>query len=590
MKRSATLLALAALLAWAGSAAAATHHPRHPSPGRSRAHGAPGTAAKAPADSVQQIWMTARDLATGGQHDSALVVLGEGLRQHPGSTDLLWLEAAVYGWSGNHREAVARYERLLADHPELARDVRMDLATERLWADDPLGAIRDLDLRIAEEPTDRDARSMRALALSHAGRLKESLAAYSQLVSEDPSDLDAALERARVLGWMGRHREAVAAYRDVLARDPSRDAARFGIAQNENWAGHHRAAVAIYDSLRAVPQADPEAEKGLAFAHYWSGHPARAQQALDRYLALKPTDLEALDLADKIARERKAGFTARYGRADDTDELRVESRTLDVRLPLPGETSLLLSWRRLGVHDPGGSFDPFVVGAGLERTWGDLWIARGHVDYYKRNDATDGLGLGEAAVTWKPADPVRLDAGVAKQVVETRLSVERGITMRTLVGGVDWNINDGVMLHAEGHARDYSDDNHATQLAAAARARVHAERTLRAFVTGNVEQLRTDKDLDDGYYDPRRYTEGGPGAALEWEPKRGWSIGAEGQTGWQQEQGAETKPFYNYQASVEFVLGRFVVLQLEGGRSNSNLTVANGYAQRRWGISLARSF
>jgi len=155
---------------------------------------------------------------------------------------------------------------------------------------------------------------------------------------------------------------------------------------------------------------------------------------------------------------------------------------------------------------------------------------------------------------------------------------------------VDWNTNDSVMLHAEGQARDYSDDHHATQLAAGARARVHAERTLRAFVTGNVEQLRTDKDLDDGYYDPRRYTEGGPGAALEWEPKRGWSIGAEGQTGWQQEQGAETKPFYNYQASAEFVLGRFVVLQLEGGRSNSNLTVANGYAQRRWGISLARSF
>ena len=109
-------------------------------------------------------------------------------------------------------------------------------------------------------------------------------------------------------------------------------------------------------------------------------------------------------------------------------------------------------------------------------------------------------------------------------------------------------------------------------------------------MTGKIEQLRTDKDLDDGYYDPRRYTEGGPGAALEWEPKRGWSFGAEGQTGWQQERGSDTKPFYNTQANAEFVLGRLIVLQLEGGRSNSNLTVANGYAQRRWGISLARSF
>src|SRR5439155_5921271 len=96
---------------------------------------------------------------------------------------------------------------------ELVREVRTDLATERLWAGDPQGALRDLDVRLVEEPADHEARVMRALALSHADRLRESLAAYDSLLAESPGDAGLELERARVLNWMGRNAEAVKAYR-----------------------------------------------------------------------------------------------------------------------------------------------------------------------------------------------------------------------------------------------------------------------------------------------------------------------------------------------------------------------------------------
>ena len=544
----------------------------------------------APVDSAQLAWTEARRLADQGRHERALEVLREALRAHPGSSDLMWLEAAVLGYVGNHKESVARYEQLLAAHPELARDVRMDLANARLDAGDARGALREYDLRIAEEPSDREARVRRALALSYADRLGESLAAYETLQSEDPGDIDLMMERARVLGWMGRHDEAITLYGSVLARDPNRSAAAYGIARNQNWAGHHRRASAIYDSLLASGQTDPEIDKGLAFALYGAGRPAAAYVALERYRLRVRLDSEANELADRIARERTAGFTAGYARADDSDLLRVESRTIDVRVPLAGEASLLLNWRRDSMHDPAGTVDPYQVGAGLERTWGNLWTARGYLYYWKRDPATNGIGLGEGTLTWRPTEPVRLDLGYAKETIGTRLAVERGIIARTWAMGIDGKLTERWMLHGGGRVRDLSDGNHATQLVAMIRYRLHAERRWRAHVTANVQQLRTDQDLDNGYYDPERYIEGGPGFELEWEPTRIWAFTAGGRTGWQQESGAETKPYSSLQASAEVTLWQFGLLRLEGARGNSNLNSATGYEQKRWAISFARSF
>ena len=546
--------------------------------------------APAPIDSARVAWTEARQLTDAGQHERALQVIGEALRAYPGNSDLLWLEAAIHGYMGNHVEAVAHYERLLAAHPELARDVRMDLANARLDAGDPAGAIRDYDLRIAEEPSDRDARVRRALALSYADRLRESLSAYEQLQSEDPADLDLMMERARVLGWMGRHDDAIALYGAVLAREPDRTGAAYGIARNQNWAGYHRRAAASYDSLRTAGQTDPELDKGLAFALYGSGRPAAAKVALERYRMRVPQDPEAEELADRIALERSAGFALGYARTDDSDLLRVESRTVDVRLPLPGEAALLLNWRRDSMRDPLGTFDPYQFGAGLERTWGNLWTARGYLYYWKRDAEANGIGLGEGTLTWRPTEPVRLDLGYAKETIATRLAVERGIIARTWAAGIDWSISERFMLHGGARLRDFSDGNHATQLEALARVRLHAERRWRAHFTANLQQLRSDQDLDNGYYDPERYIEGGPGLELEWEPTRIWAFTAGARTGWQQEQGADTEPYSNLDASVELTLGNVGLVRLEGARGNSNLSSASGYEQKRWAISFARSF
>ena len=494
------------------------------------------------------------------------------------------------GWAGRHRESVALYERLLADHPEMARATRGDLAAERLWADDPRGALRDFDLRIAEEPTDRDARRLRALALAYANRLRESLGAYDELLRENPVDDDLALGRARVLGWMGRHREAGEAYRALLERDPRDRGAQLGLAQNENWAGHHRRAAALFEALAEGDGADPEVYKGLAFAHYWAGQPDDARRALDVYLERVPADPEGLDLSRRLAGEGRPGVTLGVERSDDSDELRVRTTHMELRWPLAAQTTAVLGWRRDNVMDPGGTRDPLQIGGGIEKIWSAMWSGRGYVYYADLGDSSGTAGLGEAALTWRPVDATRFDLGFARELVMTRLALAKGISALTWVAGVDWNPADRLGLHADGRLRRFSDDNRAERFGLAARWRVYSDRRKNLHLTLAAEQLRTRLDLDDGYYDPPLYREWGPGAEAEWSPSETVSFGVRGQTGWQREKNAETKPFYNASANAEIDIARVVHLSIEGGRSNSNLQAESGFEQRRWSASLARSF
>jgi tetratricopeptide (TPR) repeat protein len=548
---------------------------------------APATTA---ADSVKAPWGEARHLADEGRHDSSLVVIRRALERHPDNVDLRWLEAGVTGWAGRHREAVTLYERLIADHPEVAGAVRTDLATERLAADDPKGALREIDLRLADDPADRDARRLRALALSHANRLRESLAAYDRLLREQPGDRDLTLERARVLGWMGRHREASAAYRGLLERDPADRSAQFGLAQNENWAGHHRRAAALFQAQATGEGADPEIYKGLAFAHDWAGEPDAARRALDAYLERVPTDREGLELSRRLAREEHPDLALGVGRSDDSDGLRVRTTHMELRWPLPSQTTAVLGWRRDNVQDPGGTRDPLSIGGGIEKIWSATWSTRGYAYYVDAGDSAGTAGLGEAAVTWRPADQTRFDFGLSRDLVMTRLSLAKGISAQTWVAGVDWDPVDRLGLHADARLRRFSDDNRAERFGLAARWRLCADRRANLHLTLAVEQLRTRFDLDHGYYDPALYREWGPGAEAEWNPSETVSLAAHGQTGWQRERGAETKPFYNVSASAGVEIARALRLSIEGGRSNSNLQSETGYERRWWAASIGRSF
>src|SRR5262245_46004399 len=183
------------VLAWGLGAAAAlaapatsTTTPPKPAakPAASKQVAAGKPAESTPAEKAEAAETEARQLADQGRYDDALDRIQAGLTEDPGNTGLLWLEAGVYGWADRHAESVRRYEKLIADHPEMAPKLRPDLATQRLWAGDTHGALRDVDQCLAEQPADRETHRLRSTVLSYMDRLLEALATYDSLLAADP--------------------------------------------------------------------------------------------------------------------------------------------------------------------------------------------------------------------------------------------------------------------------------------------------------------------------------------------------------------------------------------------------------------------
>jgi tetratricopeptide (TPR) repeat protein len=554
----------------------------------------PRAKSPAPANAAESetmaAWKKARSLADARQYDQALAVVREALQAHPDDVDLLWLEAGIYGESGRHHESVARYEKLVKDHPDLAPRVREDLATERLWADDPAGALRDFDLRIQEDPSDRDARRLRALALSHLDRLGESLAAYEKLVAEDPDDSEAELGRARVLAWMGRHAQSSAVYETYLKRHPDDLSARLALAQNVNWSGDHRRAAMMYQQMLNEGKTDPEITKGLAYAEYWEGRAEASRLALDRYLTERPEDPEGLSLARKLANDRSPSLTTGYERADDTDALRIGTTTVEYRHPLGDWTSLMARWRHDDAEDPGGERSPDQIAGGVQHRFSDLLTGAVWGGVLDHASGGKTLGVGEADLTLRPDDRWRIDAGWSREPVLTRLSLELGIMLNTFVAGFDWQASSRVTLHAAERLRYYSDDNRASLASASIHTAVQSSARLQLGLGAGIDYLTTDQNLDHGYYDPASYTEAGPTADATWHPRADVTIGVTGKIGQQHEQGAHAETFHSVSASVEVPLGSAASLVVEGGRSNSNLGSVSGYRRNRWAAYLTKRF
>lgn len=547
---------------------------------------APDTAAQ----TSEQAWTRARALADRQRYDDAGAVIRRALGRAPDDTDLLWLEAGVEGWAGRHREAVALYERLVERHPEMARDLRKDLAAERLAAGDVTGALRDLDLRLEEAPEDLDARALRAEALSQADRLAEAIAEYDRLLAASPDDPDLARARARDLGWMGRHREAIAAYGALLERNPRDEEARLGLAQNENWAGNHRVAARLFEAMLADGRSDPEIFKGLAYARYWSGRPDLARPVLNVYRAREPDDLEGRELDAMLEREWSTGALAGYERSDDTDALRVMTTTLEYRFA-PGERTMLSAlWRRDDLKDPGGFLHAVRGGGRVDQLWSDAWSGRAAALYLDPGRGRDADAIGEAALIHRPLDRLRIELGVAKDLVLTRTSLARNLRVRQAAAAVEWRAGDRLTLRAGERLQLYSDANRQSRFSAGARQVVRSSRRLEAALTFDVDYLRSHRDLDDGYYDPAWYVEFGPGAEFAWKPRDGWTLGLVARTGWQHEKGSSSDPRYDLTATVELPLGHRLGLGLEGERSSSNLSTASGFEQKRWAAYLSTRF
>lgn len=535
-------------------------------------------------------WHEARALADRGELDSALALLAPAIARDPNAFDLRWLEAGLTGEAGRPAEAVKLYERLASDFPDRAGDLRCDLGKERLRAGDAPGAVRDLRACVESHPDDGGSRRRLATALARADSLPQALAAYDALVKDDPKDVELALDRARVLGWMGRHSQAIAAYGAALEIQPGLTAAELGQARNENWLGRHRVATRRLEAIVARGGADAETWKTLAYARYWDDDPKGALAALAAHHALEPDDLEAQDLATRIARDRSPSFVLGHGRSHDSDELVVASPSLELAWPLATNTAFMAGWRQDFAKDPVGKNDAMQLSAGLRQRWN-----RALTMYARGTSLTWKVGPGErrggeAGVILRPVDHVRLEVVTAREPVLTRLALDEGISLLSWIAVADLQPWPRVTWHVDGRAGSYSDGNRSERSAASVDWHVLDRRRWDVNATLGVEQLNVHRDLDHGYYDPDFHREWGPGLEIEWHPSRPWSFRTTGRTGWQRGKGEPAEPFYSGSARARWQPVEGWSVALEGGAGDSNLQSAAGYRRSWVRFSLARGF
>ena len=359
---------------------------------------------------------------------------------------------------------------------------------------------------------------------------------------------------------------------------------------NENWQGLHRRAAARLESLAAEPRADPEALKALAFARYWSGDPERARRTLEDYLAIAPADHEALDLRRRIEGERRPSLTGDYTRSRDSDRLRVETTSMELRLPLLRRSTLEAGGQRDDVRDDGGRFRAVRLRAGVVTGWSAVWTTRAYVGWARPEDGAAATLVGELSLTWRPEDRLRVDAGVSREPVLTRLALASRISASTWVLGADWKATERLTVRAVARQRLYSDDNHAHPEALSAAYRAVSSHRGSVTATFGVEQLHTRRDLDHGYYDPPGYAEWGPGVEVGWTPREGLTVSGDARLWSQRERGGRSETSFNSSARAEWTVAHALAIALHGGRSNSNLATAAGYERRHWGLSVARGF
>lgn len=515
------------------------------------------TPAPAPTEAASDPWTAARRLADEGRYDDALSLLERALAERPNDRSLLWLQAGVKGWSGRHAESVTLYESLIARHPDVADDVALDLARQRLDAGDVDAALADVERALRRAPMDRDARRLRALALSYANRLDEAAEVYRGLLSQDPQDVEARLGLARVRNWQGRHREAADRFR----------------------------------ALQADGVEDPEVYRGLAYAEYWAGRGERARDPLRELLVRDARDPEAARLARDLSAERRPRVAFDFGQSQDTDDLEIRTGTAEYLQPV-GERDLLSAQVRTDqVEDPAGRYDITRAGAGHQRKWSDLLST--HLDVLPQVDGPLSGGdiwLFDSWVTLRPSDGLRFDAGVGRQPVLSRQALDLGLTMTSLGASADWDATDRWSVQAMHRRNFYADGNDTWQTGAGVRYRALLAAQWRAYLGAEFQHLASQLDVDNGYYAPSAYVELGPRVEIEWTPAYRWSLGTAFRYGMQDEAGSERDDYVAAAARLEAPLGDRFSMVAEASHSDSRLASAAGYARDAWSLGVRMGF
>jgi tetratricopeptide (TPR) repeat protein len=488
--------------------------------GEVRAQAAVPTAAAAQGAQVPTAELRSQARAAALKRDwtAALAGFDELVARHGDDVDLLIEAARVHGFADRNARAAALYRRALALAPARRADIAPSLAWQSLWGGAPAEARALFAALAAATSGAARVEMLDGLGQAHQaqGEQARALQAFGEAHALAPGQLRLHRRYAMSLLWNGDEGAAIRELRILVARQPSDRDLAWALANALNFDGQHRAALRGF--LAQAAPTHPGQRADLARAWRWAGYEERALPLL-----ADPIDADSRWLRDyRVRRElRSYGFVA-IERAEDRDKLSVDALVVAAGGHPSAGSTLELQARRLRLDDDFG--DPQATQLRALYAWrvgapdgerGTFWptLALGASHFPGWNPLT-----ASARLRWVPRDGIRVDGEAARELVEAPRAVAHRVTLDVLSAGVEARTDPRWVVAGSAAVLRFDDGSTRVRAAGRIERRVLARPRVALGVEGMAfERVAGERDVDRGYWNPRRYAEARAYVALTHE-------------------------------------------------------------------------
>lgn len=481
-----------------------------------------------------------------GRWADAVVIYRRHAAQQSGGAELWMRIAEIESGLGRGHEVIAALQRAAEAAPADA-SILAKLSQAYAAEGHATPALRAIEGALALRPGhDADLRAHATIA-TWAGEYQAAARSYRTLLQGHPDEAALALGLARVSVWDGRSDAAADAYRAYLRSDGADPAAWLELARTESWRGNTPGAMTALEAYRERLGRTDGYRRERVGVLARGGRPLQALREIEPLLAENPGDFDLrLSRTIALAAARRHGpaasslnvvHTLRPGHADgraaealvrswlgsnagptstfysDSDGLRSVKFAPRADIGFTSNTRLSAGYERVDLRARAGSGLDGLSGATtatLEQGWAGLSQRVGPltVGGTVGHAQPDGYRLttysGFARFAPVDAFSVTAERSSGFATISPR-TVRMGLTRLAHRAQLEWNPALRYHLALEGSFEELSDGNTRWEVYAGPRVAMMRTQRLNLDLGLLAHQFGADKDLDNGYYDPRRY-------------------------------------------------------------------------------------
>jgi tetratricopeptide (TPR) repeat protein len=408
-------------------------------------------------------------------------------------------------------------------------------------------ALHAIDGALALDSKNPDYLRARATLATWVGDYRGAQASYRLLASQYPHDPGITLAFARVSSWAGDTDQGARQFKRYLEADSADPEVWLELAKTELWRGNYAAAMQALERYRGRLGTTDKYLAQVAAVLANGGQPIRAENLLRDLLARTPDNyeltlthsialarqhrakeaFETLDTVRRLSPERQETRTTEsvlrtllastaespFSVYSDSDNLQVQRFAPRAVLSLQTSTLFSAGYERTRLDARSGSGLDALDGSSIAH-YDHVWA--GAAQRFGRLTLNGELGYATAGqrvsttydvgVDVRLADSIRftLSRALAPFVVSPR-TVDLGLSATSHHAQVAWMPGLQYQLLFDGSFQELSDGNQRWEITVSPRRTVARTASFNLDLGATAYRLQTTRDLDHGYYDPRRY-------------------------------------------------------------------------------------